>query len=257
MLGSDTIGAVADGSTIEWTEATWNPTTGCDQISAGCDNCYAMTLAKRLKAMGQPRYQVDGDPRTSGPGFGVQTHPDALTAPLRWRQPRRIFVNSMSDLFHARIPVDYVREVFAIMERTPQHSYQLLTKRSSRMRKLAPKLVWPSNLWVGVTVESDSHLDRINDLVEVPAAVRFISAEPLLGSLSGIDLSRIDWLIAGGESGRAHRPMNAEWVRELREATRLSGTSFFFKQWGGVRPKSGGRTLDGRTWDEMPASQLG
>ena len=243
---------MADGSAIEWTEATWNPTTGCDQVSAGCDNCYALRLATRLKAMGSPRYQVDGDPRTSGPGFAVQLHPETLDVPKRWRRPRRVFVNSMSDLFHARVPVDYVRQVFATIEATPQHSYQLLTKRSTRLRRLAPMLTWPANLWVGVSVESAEQLGRIQDLASVPAAVRFVSAEPLLGPLDGIDLTAVDWLIAGGESGRDHRPVDPTWVRELRDECARTATAFFFKQWGGRTPKAGGRLLDGQTWDEMP-----
>lgn len=243
---------MADRSAIEWTEATWNPTTGCDRISAGCDNCYALRLAGRLKAMGQARYQLDGDPRTSGPGFAVQTHPDALSLPQRWKRPRRVFVNSMSDLFHARVPLDYVRRVFATIEATPQHSYQLLTKRSTRLRRVAAQLTWPVNLWMGVTVESDQHLDRIADLAEVPAAVRFVSAEPMLGPLTRIELAHVDWLIAGGESGKGHRDVNPDWIRELRDACQHSSTAFFFKQWGGPTPKAGGRLLDGRTWDELP-----
>lgn len=246
---------VADGSGIEWTEATWNPATGCDRVSPGCDNCYALRLAGRLKAMHQPRYQADGDPRTSGPGFAVQMHPEALEVPLRWRRPRQIFVNSMGDLFHARVSLDYVREVFDVMERSPQHTYQLLTKRSTRMRKVASRLRWPANLWVGVSVENAEQFNRIDDLGEVPAAVRFVSAEPLLGSLADIDLDRVDWLIAGGESGPGHRPLDPTWVRELRDACRNEDTAFFFKQWGGARPKTGGRILDGRTWDEMPEAR--
>lgn len=243
---------MADGSAIEWTEATWNPTTGCDQVSSGCDNCYALRLASRLKAMGSPRYQVDGDARTSGPGFAVQLHPEALDTPKRWRRPRRIFVNSMSDLFHARVPLDYVREVFATIEATPHHTYQLLTKRSTRLRRAAPLLVWPTNLWVGVSIESVEQLGRVQDLAAVPAAVRFVSAEPLLGPLEGLDLTSIDWLIAGGESGQDHRPVQSDWVRGLRNECMRTDTAFFFKQWGGRTPKAGGRLLDGRTWDEMP-----
>src|SRR5215216_715491 len=171
---------MADRSAIEWTEATWNPTTGCDRVSRGCDNCYAMTLAKRLKAMGQPRYQNDGDPRTSGPGFGLSLHPDALELPLSWKRPRFVFVNSMSDLFHAKVPVAFVRQVFEVMSATPQHTYQVLTKRARRLRRLAPSLTWPTNLWMGVSVEDGDVVDRIDDLRSVPAAVRFLSCEPLL-----------------------------------------------------------------------------
>ena len=247
---------MADNSAIEWTEATWNPTTGCDRISAGCDNCYALALAKRLKAMGSAKYQADGDPRTSGPGFGVAIHEDALAIPRRWRDPRVVFVNSMSDLFHARVPVDYVRRVFEVMADTPRHTYQVLTKRAARLAKLAPSLEWPPNVWMGVSVESDDHLDRITDLRRVPAAVRFVSAEPLLGPLDNLDLDGIDWLIAGGESGQGCRPMDPAWVRSLRDQCLAAGTAFFFKQWGGRTPKAGGRALDGRTWDDMPTQKL-
>lgn len=243
---------MADRSGIEWTEATWNPTTGCDRISPGCDNCYALTLAKRLKAMGLAKYQTDGDPRTSGPGFGVAVHEDSLTIPLRWRQPRVVFVNSMSDLFHAKVPVGFVRRVFEIMQATPQHTYQILTKRATRLARLAPKLPWPDNVWIGVSVETADQVDRVNHLRAVPAAVKFVSAEPLLGPLNGLDLAGIDWLIAGGESGPGARPVHPDWVRELRDQCLQTGVAFFFKQWGGRTPKAGGRQLDGRTWDEMP-----
>ncbi|GAB2941139.1 DUF5131 family protein [Micromonospora polyrhachis] len=247
---------MADHSAIEWTEATWNPTTGCDRISAGCDNCYALTLAKRLKAMGSAKYQNDGNAITSGPGFDVTIHEDALDIPRRWREPRTVFVNSMSDLFHARVPLDYVRRVFDVMADTPRHTYQVLTKRASRLAKLAPQLDWPGNVWMGMSVESEAELARIDHLRTVPAAVRFISAEPLLGSLDGINLGGIHWLIAGGESGQGARPMDPTWVRQLRDACTASGTAFFFKQWGGRTPKAGGRLLDGRTWDEMPSREL-
>lgn len=243
---------MADRSAIEWTEATWNPTTGCDRVSSGCDNCYALTLAKRLKAMGNPKYQTDGDPRTSGPGFGVAVHPDALQLPRRWRQPRLVFVNSMSDLFHARVPLDFVQQVFSVMRETPQHTYQILTKRAHRLAHIAGQLDWPSNVWMGVSVESADHYDRILDLATVPAAVRFLSCEPLLGPLPNIPLGAIDWVIAGGESGFNARPMDPGWVLGLRDSCVAARTPFFFKQWGGTRPKSGGRRLEGRTWDEMP-----
>lgn len=243
---------MAERSAIEWTEATWNPTTGCDRLSAGCDNCYALTLAKRLKAMGAAKYQTDGDPRTSGPGFGVATHVDVLDAPHRWREPRVVFVNSMSDLFHARVPVDYVRKVFDVMANTPRHTYQVLTKRAARLAKLAPSLDWPANVWMGVSVEDGSQLRRIDDLRQVPAAVRFISAEPLLGPLDRLDLAGIDWLIAGGESGHRARPVNIAWLRQLRDGCADARVAFFFKQWGGRTPKSGGRELDGRIWNDMP-----
>jgi protein gp37 len=239
-------------SRIEWTEVTWNPTTGCDRISAGCDHCYALTLAKRLKGMGSAKYQNDGDPRTSGPGFGVSVHENTLTAPLRWREPRIVFVNSMSDLFHARVPTEFVGRVFAVMAATPQHTYQVLTKRATRLRRLAPELPWPSNVWVGVSVEDADALNRVDELRQVPAAVRFLSCEPLLGPLDGLDLDGIGWMIVGGESGPGARPMNHLWASALRDACLAAGVPYFFKQWGGPTPKAGGRVLDGRTWDEMP-----
>jgi protein gp37 len=248
---------VADRSSIEWTETTWNPTTGCDRISAGCDHCYALTLAGRLKAMGSPKYQLDGDPRTSGPGFGVAVHESALTAPLRWRRPRLVFVNSMSDLFHARVPAPFVRQVFEVMAATPQHTYQVLTKRSTRLRRLAPELVWPANVWMGVSVENADALARVDDLREVPAAVRFLSCEPLLGPLDGLDLSGIGWVIAGGESGPRARPVEPGWVTALRDRCVADQVAFFFKQWGGRTPKAGGRLLEGRVWDQMPAPRSG
>jgi protein gp37 len=246
---------MADNSSIEWTQSTWNPTTGCDRVSAGCDNCYAPKLAGRLKRMGQPRYQVDGNEKTSGPGFGVTLHPDSLDVPRRWNRPRLIFVNSMSDLFHAKVPLGYIRDVFAVMEETPHHTYQILTKRSLRLLRAADKLSWPSNVWMGVSVEGPEQLKRIDHLRSVPAAVRFISAEPLLGPLDGIDLTAIHWLIAGGESGFHARPVDPEWLRLLRDASTDADVPFFFKQWGGRTPKAGGRTLDGREWSEYPTAR--
>jgi len=200
---------MADRTAIEWTHATWNPTTGCDRITTGCDNCYALSLAARLKAMGQPKYQKDGDLRTSGPGFGVTVHPDALSIPLGWRSPRQVFVNSMSDLFHAQVPTGFVRDVFAVMAEASQHTFQVLTKRSRRLARLADSLPWPDNVWIGVSIEDSEVLYRVDDLRQVPAAVRFLSCEPLLGPLTGINLDSIDWVIAGGESGRNHRPVDA------------------------------------------------
>ncbi len=243
---------MAAGTGIEWTEVTWNPTTGCDRISAGCDNCYALALARRLKAMGQPKYQNDGDPRTSGPGFGLTVHPDALRLPYSWPGRRIVFVNSMSDLFHARVPLDFVRQVFSVIADTPQHTYQVLTKRSARLAKIATKLAWPPNLWMGVSVEGVSVLSRVDDLRTVPAAVRFLSCEPLLGPLDGLDLSGIGWVIAGGESGPDARPPDPAWVAAIRDLCIASGVPFFFKQWGGHTPKAGGRELDGRIWSQMP-----
>jgi protein gp37 len=245
---------MADRSPIEWTGATWNPTTGCDRTSPGCDNCYALALAERLKAMGTAKYQHDGDPRTSGPGFGLTLHPQALAIPLRWRAPRFVFVDSMSDLFHPDVPDDFIDQVLAVIRQTPQHTYQLLTKRSQRLASLADRIDWPTNLWLGVSIESDPYTFRARQLAQVTsAAVRFLSLEPLLGPLPSLDLTGIDWVIAGGESGPAHRPVDPAWVRDLRDRTTTAGVPFFFKQWGGRTPKAGGRELDGRTWDQRPA----
>ena len=239
-------------TSIEWTEATWNPTTGCDRTSPGCDHCYAMTLAKRLKAMGQAKYQTDGDPRTSGPGFALTTHEAALALPRTWGASRMVFVNSMSDLFHDDVPVDFIQRVFAVMAETPQHTYQMLTKRSRRLKMVAPELDWPSNVWMGVSVESDRYVFRANDLRKVPAAVRFLSLEPLLGPLPSLNLDGIQWAIVGGESGAGARPISLDWVTDLRDRCTAAEVAFFFKQWGGRTPKAGGRDLEGRTWDELP-----
>ncbi len=243
---------MADRSGIEWTEVTWNPTTGCDKTSPGCENCYALTLAKRLRAMGQAKYQNDGDPRTSGPGFALTVHEDTLATPYRWKSPRLIFVNSMSDLFHPDVPLDFIKRVFTVMAETPQHTYQVLTKRSKRMAGVANELDWPANVWMGVSVETERYTFRLDHLRSVEAAVRFVSAEPLLGPLPDLDLTSIDWLIAGGESGPNARPMDEEWVRGLRDQCGEAGVAFFFKQWGGRTPKAGGRELDGALHDDMP-----
>lgn len=240
-------------TSIEWTQVTWNPVTGCDQVSAGCDNCYALTLSKRLKAMGAEKYQNDGNPITSGPGFGITTHPASLQQPYRWKKPLTVFVNSMSDLFHAKVPLAFVQDVFDVMADTPHHTYQVLTKRSLRLRRMADKLTWPDNVWMGVSVEEPKVLNRIDDLRAVPAAVRFLSCEPLLAELPNMNLNGIDWVIAGGESGANHRPMDAAWVEGIRDQCDSAEVPFFFKQWGGRTPKKGGRSLDGKTWDEMPA----
>jgi len=248
---------MADRSGIEWTEATWNPTTGCDRVSAGCDNCYALTLAKRLKAMGLAKYRNDGDPRTSGPGFALTLHPDTLAVPYRWKAPRLVFVNSMSDLFHPRVPLQFIRSVFAVMADTP-HTYQVLTKRSKRLAAVAPDLDWPPNVWMGVSVENIRYSFRVDHLRSVSeAAVRFVSAEPLLGPLPNLDLRSIDWLIAGGESGHNARPMDTAWVRDLRDQCAAAGVAFFFKQWGGRTPKAGGRHLDGVLHNTMPLMATG
>jgi protein gp37 len=236
---------VADRSAIEWTEATWNPVTGCDQVSPGCAHCYAKTFAERWRGIpGHPYEQ----------GFQLRLWPERLDQPLRWKRPRTIFVNSMSDLFHERIPEAFIQRVFEVMAGADWHVFQILTKRHERLVELAPLLPWPPNVWMGVSIENRRFVHRADCLREVPAAVRFISAEPLLGALEGLDLTGIDWLIAGGESGPRHRPMRVEWVRELRDRCVAEEVAFFFKQWGGIRPKSGGRTLDGRTWDETPAT---
>lgn len=246
---------MAKRSSIEWTEVTWNPVTGCDKVSAGCDNCYALTMSKRLKAMGAEKYQADGDPRTSGPGFAVTAHPRSLDEPLTWRKPTMVFVNSMSDLFHAKVPVSFVRDVFDVIRETPQHTYQALTKRSLRVQRMADQFDWPRNLWMGVSVENRAVATRIDHLRDVPAAIRFLSCEPLLGPLDGINLEGMDWVIAGGESGSNYRPMELSWARGIRDTCSDAGVPFFFKQWGGQRPKSMGRELDGRVWDEMPISR--
>lgn len=213
-------------------------------------------MAARLKAMGQQKYQADGDPRTSGPGFALTVHPDTLSIPRRWSKPRMIFVNSMSDLFHHDVPVEFIRDVFAVMADTPRHTYQLLTKRSKRLGRLAEVLDWPRNLWVGVSVETQTYGFRVDHLRTVPCSVRFLSIEPLLGPVS-VDLDGIDWVIVGGESGPSCRPVDPVHVRHIRDACVKSGTPFFFKQWGGRTPKTHGRLLDGRTWDEYPAATVG
>jgi protein gp37 len=240
-------------SNIEWTEVTWNPVTGCDRVASGCDNCYALALSKRLQAMGVTKYANDGDPRTSGPGFGVAIHPRSLEQPLRWRSPKVVFVNSMSDLFHAKVPLSFIQEVFDVMQSTPQHTYQALTKRAHRMERVAHKLRWPANLWMGVSVESGDAVDRIDSLRNTPAKTRFLSCEPLLSPLPDLGLEKIDWVIVGGESGPRSRPMDVRWARQVRDQCVDAEVAFFFKQWGGRTPKANGRELDGRTWDEYPA----
>jgi protein gp37 len=247
---------MADRSEIQWTQATLNPTTGCDRTSPGCDHCYALTLAKRLKAMGLPKYQRDGDPRTSGPGFGLTLHEDVLSIPQRWSAPRTIFVNSMSDLFHPEVPDEFIHRAFEMMASTPQHTYQVLTKRSKRLAKLAPDLPWPENVWMGVSIESDPYVFRADHLRAVDASVRFLSLEPLLGPLPRLDLEGIGWVIAGGESGPGSRTPEADWFRDVRDRCGADGIPFFFKQWGGRTPKAGGRLLDGRVWEELPSSYV-
>lgn len=265
---------------IEWSDATWNPTTGCDRISPGCDHCYALTMAARLKRMGAAKYQNDGHPRTSGPGFALTEHPDALDQPFRWRKPRRIFVNSMSDLFHKDVSNEFIVKVFDVMANNHRHTFQVLTKRPQRMAAFTtayysgafirdwdagPLVDGPErNVWLGTSIENDNYSFRANHLRLIPAAVRFLSLEPLLGPLPSLDLTGIDWVIVGGESGPGARPMNPAWVRDLRDRAVAAGVAFHFKQWGshdsdGTRTSkhAAGRELDGRTWDEWPTRNEG
>jgi protein gp37 len=236
---------VADGSAIEWTEATWNPVTGCDKVSPGCAHCYAETFAERWRGIpGHPYEQ----------GFALKLWPGRLQQPLRRKRPRLIFVNSMSDLFHERIPETYIRAVFDVMGAAPQHTFQILTKRHERLAELAPRLRSHRNVWMGVSIENRRFVHRADYLRDVDAAVRFISAEPLLGPLDDLSLAGIDWLIAGGESGHRHRRCDPEWVRDLRDRCDAEEVAFFFKQWGGRTSKAGGRLLDGRTHDGWPGA---
>jgi protein gp37 len=234
---------MSDKSSIEWTDATWNPVTGCTQVGQGCDHCYALRFAERWRGTKDHPYEQ---------GFDLKLWPDRLELPLKWKTPRRIFVNSMSDLFHKDIPDEYIHQVFDVMGRADWHIFQVLTKRSSRMASLGQSLPWKPNIWAGVSIESDQVVSRAEHLRRVPAHVRFISAEPLLGPLPNLNLDDIHWLISGGESGPGARPIDVEWVRDLRDRCNDQEVSFFHKQWGGRTPKTGGRDLDGRTWDEMP-----
>ena len=230
-------------SGIEWTEVTWNPVTGCDKVSQGCKHCYAETMAKRLVAMKNIRYRN---------GFNVTLHHDLIDRPRTWKKPRMIFVNSMSDLFHEDVPLNFIQQVFTTMVETPQHTYQILTKRSNRLKELSQFLPWPKNVWIGVSVENDDVLERVDDLRKVPGEVRFLSCEPLLGSLKDINLKGIHWVIVGGESGPGARPMEKEWVEEILALCESQGIPFFFKQWGGVQKHRHGRVLNERTYDEFP-----
>lgn len=234
-------------SSIEWTESTWNPVTGCTKISAGCRHCYAERMAIRLQAMGQPAYTR---------GFEVVLHPDKLRLPLEWKKPSTIFVNSMSDLFHEDIPDEFILEVFATMRRASWHRFQVLTKRADRLEELDDVIDWPSNVWMGVTVERADYVSRIDCLRRSGACVKFLSCEPLLGPLPGLDLAGIDWVIVGGESGPQSRPIEKAWVRDLRDQCTSADVPFFFKQWGGLNKKKAGRDLDGRTWSEVPRPRL-
>lgn len=232
-------------SNIEWTESTWNPVTGCTKISDGCKNCYAERMAKRLKAMGQPNYAN---------GFQVTLHEHVLEYPLRWLKPQIIFVNSMSDLFNEEVPDSFILNVFSVMEQAYWHRFQILTKRSARLKDFAPKIAWPENVWMGVSVENEAVQYRIDDLGVVPASIRFLSLEPLLGSFEHLNLKNLHWVIVGGESGPGARPMQKEWVTKIKEQCIKYNVPFFFKQWGGINRKKNGRLLEGRVWDEMPMS---
>lgn len=239
---------MSSNSSIEWTETTWNPVTGCTKISDGCTHCYAERMARRLQAMGNVRYHD---------GFKVTLHEDLLDAPRRWRSPRLIFVNSMSDLFHQAVPTEFIQRTFRTMNDCPQHTFQILTKRSERLKSLNHQLQWTANIWMGVSVENDQVYHRIRDLREISSRVRFLSCEPLIGPTDNLPLEGIHWVIVGGESGLGARPMKAAWVRSIQEQCRRTGAAFFFKQWGGVQKHRHGRKLDNQTWDGMPETQPG
>jgi protein gp37 len=231
-------------SSIEWTEMTWNPTTGCNKISAGCKYCYAEVMTRRLQAMGVDKYKD---------GFTIRTHDDALLIPYAWKSPKVVFVNSMSDLFHTEVPLSFIKKVFEVMNNTPQHTYQVLTKRAERLYELHQELNWTDNIWMGVSVENEKVKDRIDFLRETNAKVKFLSCEPLIGPLSNMNLANIDWVIVGGESGRTVRPMKESWVWDIRQQCAEQGAAFFFKQWGGTNKKKAGRELGGSTYNEMPS----
>jgi protein gp37 len=234
---------VSEKSLIEWTDSTWNPVTGCTKVSPGCKHCYAETFAERWRdTPGHPYEQ----------GFDLKLWPGRLELPLTWKKPRTIFVNSMSDLFHEEVPAAFIEKVFGVMAAASWHVFQVLTKRADRLAELSAALIWPSNVWMGVSIETARYAWRVDRLRTVPAAVRFLSIEPLLGPIERLDLHGIGWVIVGGESGYGARPLNPAWVREIRQQCLTSGVRFFFKQWGGVQKKKAGRALDGRTWDDMP-----
>ena len=236
---------MAQKSSIEWTESTWNPVTGCNKVSAGCDNCYAERMARRLKAMGSPNYAN---------GFQVTLHPDALELPLKWKKPQLIFVNSMSDLFHDDVPIEFITAIFDVMNKASHHQFQILTKRSRRLLKIHDKLAWTDNIWMGVSVENANYTYRIDHLRQTNAKTKFLSLEPLLGPLPNLDLTNINWVIAGGESGPKSRPIDPEWVIDIRDQCLESKIPFFFKQWGGFNKKKNGRLLEGKTWDQVPGN---
>jgi len=234
-------------SKIEWTEATWNPVTGCDKVSPGCKNCYAERFALRLQAAGTPQYKN---------GFLLTLHSRALEIPLGWKKPKVIFVNSMGDLFHKDVPIEFIQRVFSVMKATPQHQFQILTKRAERLTELDRQLAWSDNVWMGVSIENADYINRISYLKSTKARIKFLSLEPLLGPLPHLDLKGIDWVIVGGESGPYARPMKPQWVRQIRAQCIAARVPFFFKQWGGVFKSKTGRTLDGKTWDQMPAAMM-
>jgi len=234
---------MASNSSIEWTESTWNPLTGCTKVSPGCKNCYAERMAHRLQAMGQPNYRN---------GFELTLHPHVLELPLKWKTPQMIFVNSMSDLFHKDVPIDFIFQMFRVMEKAYWHTFQILTKRSERLVEIDPLISWPPNVWQGVSVENAKFKYRIEHLQKIGASIKFLSLEPLLGPLCELDLSNVDWVIVGGESGPRARPVQESWIIEIRNQCQEANVPFFFKQWGGVHKKKTGRLLEGRTWDDLP-----
>lgn len=230
-------------SSIEWTEMTWNPTTGCTKVTAGCKFCYAEVMAKRLQAMGVPKYEK---------GFKLAVHGDALNVPYTWRGSKMVFVNSMSDLFHVDVPLSFIEEVFKVMNDNPQHTFQILTKRADLLLQYNSKLNWTSNIWMGVSIEDERVMSRVDFLIQTDARVKFLSCEPLIGPLPSLNLTGIDWVIVGGESGRKPRPMNVDWVVEIQGKCQNAGVAFFFKQWGGTNKKKAGRSLNGQTYSQMP-----
>lgn len=239
---------MSTNSKIEWTEVTWNPVTGCTKVSPGCKNCYADRMAKRLQSMGVERYSN---------GFDLTLQWDLIEQPLKWTTPKLVFVNSMSDLFHEDVPLEFIKKVFEVMNNCPQHNFQILTKRSKRLAEVADDLYWSDNIWMGVSVENQKYTSRIEDLLSVPAYIRFLSVEPLIGPIESMNLQGIDWVIVGGESGPLARKMEKEWVRNIQKMCSVARVPFFFKQWGGVNKKKTGRLLDGKEWNQMPAYYLG
>ena len=234
---------MATNSNIEWTEATWNPVTGCTKISEGCTHCYAATMSKRLHAMGNPRYSN---------GFNLTLHHDLIGLPLTWKKPKMIFVNSMSDLFHKDVPLEFILQVFETMEKASWHTFQILTKRSDRLLELSSKLPWPDNVWQGVSVENENVTFRIDHLRQTPAKIKFLSLEPLIGPIDHLELQGIHWVIVGGESGHGARPMEEQWAVSIKNQCVVNDVAFFFKQWGGVQKHRTGRVLEGRTWEQFP-----